>query len=134
MTNNIKSVIYTEVNNYKEFFKNSGQGFIENWPSEFKIDCWLISIKKGGELQPHMHANGWVSGSIYINVPPKINIDDGNLVVMTDVIKNGNGTSKSINVITGSICIFPSSLYHYTVPFDSNEDRIVFAFDIIKIK
>ena len=38
---------------------------------------------------------------------------------------------KSINVVTGSICIFPASLLHYTVPFESNEERIVLAFDVI---
>ena len=28
------------------------------------------------------------------------------------------------------IVIFPSSLMHYTIPFESNEERIVLAFDL----
>ena len=90
-------------------------------------------MKNGGKLDPHIHENGWLSGSIYINVPPKLKADSGNLVVSLgnklDVAENKK-IEKSINVVTGSICLFPASLFHYTVPFESNEDRIVLAFDV----
>jgi len=39
--------------------------------------------------------------------------------------------SKIIDVDTGNLCLFPASLLHYTIPFDSREDRIVLAFDVI---
>ena len=43
-----------------------------------------------------------------------------------------NDTQKNVmNVVTGSLCLFPSSLYHYTIPFESEEERIVLAFDIL---
>jgi hypothetical protein len=29
------------------------------------------------------------------------------------------------------LCLFPSSLHHYTVPFEEAENRIVLAFDVI---
>ena len=38
---------------------------------------------------------------------------------------------KIIDVITGSMCLFPSSLHHYTIPFKADEERIVLAFDVI---
>jgi hypothetical protein len=38
-----------------------------------------------------------------------------------------------IDVVTGSLCLFPSSLHHYTVPFQEKEERIVLAFDVIPI-
>ena len=91
-------------------------------------------MKSGGELSPHMHERGWVSGSIYINVPPKSNKDSGNLVVRLDDLENeldSQDTRKSIDVVTGSLCLFPSSLLHHTIPFESKKDRIVLAFDVI---
>jgi hypothetical protein len=79
-----------------------------------------------------MHENGWVSGSVYINVPPKLKADSGNLVVsIEDEQSNLEENKKSIDVVTGSLCLFPSSLHHYTIPFESNEERIVLAFDVI---
>jgi len=82
-----------------------------------------------------MHETGWVSGSIYINVPSKLNADSGNLVVCIDDEEHLTGenknTKKSIDVVTGSLCLFPASLLHYTIPFESEEERIVLAFDVI---
>lgn len=45
---------------------------------------------------------------------------------------------RSIDVITGSLCLFPSSLLHYTSPFNANpfnakEKRVVLAFDMIPL-
>jgi hypothetical protein len=36
-----------------------------------------------------------------------------------------------IDVRTGSLVLFPSSLMHYTIPFESDENRIVLAFDVV---
>ena len=81
-----------------------------------------------------MHGQGWTSGSVCINIPPKLKEDSGNLVVCVDsgAGKNDQGEhSKSINLVIGRLCLFPSSLYHYTIPFEANEDRIAMAFDIV---
>jgi hypothetical protein len=88
-------------------------------------------MKSGGSLSAHMHENGWVSGSVYINVPPKSKTDSGNLSLCIDGKNDLEENKKSIDVVTGSLCLFPSSLLHYTIPFESNEERIVLAFDVI---
>ena len=82
-----------------------------------------------------MHENGWISGSIYINVPPKLNPNSGNLVVCIDdqdyLVNGKTQHEKIIDVNTGSLCLFPASLLHYTIPFESEEERIVLAFDVV---
>ena len=113
------------------YFKDSPEGLIKSWPSDYEIYGWLVSMKSGGKLGAHMHDKGWISGSVYINVPPKSKKGSGNLVVTTDEQKGETENSKSIDVVTGSLCLFPSSLLHYTIPFESDEDRIVLAFDVI---
>lgn len=136
VTNLWQNIIRSELNNYKNHFSDSDEGFIKDWPSDFRIHGWLVSMKNGGELAPHIHDTGWITGSIYINVPPKSKNDSGNLVVANYDPKYEKGNSKdikSIDVITGSLCLFPSSLLHYTIPFESKEDRIVLAFDVIPL-
>jgi hypothetical protein len=92
-------------------------------------------MQSGGKLAPHMHDSGWITGSIYINVPPKSKTDSGNLVLCLSDQDHVLGVEQSqqstIDVVTGSLCLFPSSLHHYTVPFEEKEDRIVLAFDVI---
>ena len=127
----IKNIIHSEVNRYLTYFKGSEEGFIRNWPAKYFINGWIIGMKSGGKLSAHMHDKGWLSGSIYINIPPKLRTDSGNLVVcIDDKTSEKKDLLKSINVVTGSLCLFPSSLFHYTIPFEYEEDRIVLAFDV----
>ena len=126
-TDRIQSILRSEIEKYRINFKDSQEGIIKNWPSEYEIYGWLVSMQSGGKLAAHMHDKGWISGSIYINVPPKLNKDSGNFVVCVDSERD----SQSIDVVTGSLCLFPSSLLHYTIPFEADESRIVLAFDVI---
>ena len=91
-------------------------------------------MKSGGNLKPHIHTEGWLSGSIYINVPRKLKSDSGNLVVSIgeekDAVSTRINEKKTIKVVTGSMVLFPASLMHYTIPFESEEERIVLAFDV----
>ena len=115
-------------------FKNSNEGLIQKWPKKYKLYGWLVAMKSGGKLSAHMHESGWISGSIYINVP-KTNIKNSGSIVFCveeeQYLTNGKkSTEKIIDVVTGSLCLFPSSLLHYTIPFESEEERIVLAFDL----
>jgi tetratricopeptide (TPR) repeat protein len=133
-TKEIQKIIHTEIEKYFLKFKDSKEGFIKNWPNNYNLKGWLICLKKGGRLKAHMHELGWLSGSIYVNVPQKLQTDSGNLVVCIDENdndKSNNKNKKSIDVVSGSLCLFPSSLLHYTVPFEAEEERIVLGFDMI---
>ena len=133
----INDVITAEVENYRLNFNNLEEGFIKKWPDNYSIYGWLVNMKSGGKISPHIHENGWLSGSVYINVPPKLETNSGNLVVCydekEDIINQDSENKKTINVVTGSLCLFPASLFHYTIPFVSDEDRIVLAFDIVPL-
>ena len=133
-TNEIQNIIRVEVERYRTKFKESEEGLIKKMPAEYSLYGWFISMKSGGNLKPHIHTEGWLSGSIYINVPRKLKVDSGNLVVSLGEENDAIGTrineKKTINVVTGSVVLFPASLMHYTIPFESEEERIVLAFDM----
>ena len=134
LTEKIQKIIRLEIEKYLINFKNSKEGLIKNWPTKYRLNAWLISMKSGGQIKPHIHEHGWLSGSIYINVPSKLNTDSGNLVISLGEEKDAKdkrkNLKKTINVITGSLVLFPSSLTHYTIPFEAEEERIVLAFDV----
>lgn len=140
--NNIKEIehiIHKEIENYRICFNKSEEGLIKKWPENYKLFGWLVKMKNGGKIDPHIHDHGWLSGSVYINVPPKQKDNHGNLVVCLNnqqnkILKSYNDkNNKIIDVVTGSLCLFPASLFHYTIPFESKEDRVVLAFDVIPI-
>ena len=133
-TNEIQKIIRVEVEKYRTKFKQSKEGLIKKMPDEYRLHGWFINMKSGGNLKPHIHTEGWLSGSIYINVPRKLKSDSGNLVVSIgeekDAVSTRINEKKTINVVTGSMVLFPASLMHHTIPFESEEERIVLAFDV----
>jgi len=132
----IEDIIHKQLENYRIKFDKSDDGLIKNWPKKYDLKGWLVKMKRGGKIEPHIHDHGWLSGSIYINVPSKSD-NSGNLVLSLFekknkiLNKNSDEEYKIINVVTGSLCLFPASLYHYTIPFNSDEERIVLAFDVM---
>lgn len=131
----ISDIINTEIEKYRVRFKESEEGFIKKWPSSYEIRGWLVCMRKGGKLAPHIHDSGWITGSVYINVPKKSGTDNGNLVLCLSDQDHVLGTKENhrriVDVETGTLCLFPSSLHHHTIPFDEAEERIVLAFDIV---
>ena len=111
----------------------------DNDPFNKYRDYFVLSKGHGIMAQyACMHELGWLSGSVYINVPVKSKPDSGNLVLRLDeeehALKTQNSQESMIDVETGSLCLFPASLYHYTVPFEDKENRIVLAFDVMPIE
>ena len=130
--NEIENIIRLEVGNYQRHFKASDEGIIRKFPAKYVIRGWIINMKSGGKLAPHYHEYGWISGSVYVNVPPRHEEDSGNLVLRQgDIEHQANIKETSVMVVTGSLCLFPASLEHFTIPFDSDENRIVIAFDVV---
>ena len=138
LNSEIENIIHVEIEKYRIHFKDSEEGFIKNWPTAYNIYGWLVSMQSGGKVDSHMHESSWISGGIYINVPPKSKPNSGSLVLCLNDKQTDLGVAKGqesiIDVVTGSLCFFPSSLYHYTIPFEEEESRIMLAFDVIPIK
>ncbi len=134
----MKKALEMKIEKYKQKFKHSGQGFINNWPENYELRSWMISMKTGGFLKSHNHEYGWITGSFYLQIPKynDNNKDAGNLAFSCQgprypkKDKDFNLTIQKIE--TRDICIFPSSLFHHTIPFKSTEERICFVFDLVK--
>ncbi|WP_269606510.1 tetratricopeptide repeat protein [Prochlorococcus marinus] len=130
----LKKLIENQINNYRHLFRDSKEGFIKNWPENYSLGGWLLDTKPGGLLKPHMHEGAWLSGSFYLKVPKKNN-DEGNIVFSPKgplyPDKGKLFPEKVLTIKSRDICIFPSSLFHYTIPFKSSEERICFVFDIM---
>ena len=95
----------------------------------------MVSINTGGSLAAHIHKEGWLSGSLYFKMPSKKTSNEGNIVFSLDGANYPTDgkkfDKKSVDVNKGDLVLFPSSLFHHTIPFKSNEERFTFAFDII---
>ena len=133
----IKDSLEVMIENYKKYFSNSSEGFLRRWPEKYELVAWMISMKNGGFLKPHNHGYGWITGSFYLSLPKLEPSSNAGNIAFTysgpSFPQNQDLFQTKIEKIeTRDICIFPSSLYHYTIPFNGKKERICFVFDLIK--
>ena len=87
----------------------------------------------------HKHSNSFISGVFYISADASCDqisfinpfLFDRDLVLGKHLSNSFNSQEWDYPVKTGHLVLFPSSLFHHTIPFKSNEERVTFAFDII---
>ena len=108
-----------------------------NFPKNYKTIGWIVIMNSGGNLAPHMHKEGWLSGSIYLQRPKKKLSNDGDIVFGLhggEYPSDGKKyPSKVVDINKGSIVVFPSSLFHSTLPFESKHNRVTLAFDVVPL-
>jgi uncharacterized protein (TIGR02466 family) len=124
------------ISRYHENFADVDCVFVNDFPTEYEIaSSWFVKMKQGGHLSSHIHEEGWVSGALYLSLPTqKQHEHEGSIEVSTHgdnyPKKHDNFPSKAIAPEVGDIVMFPSSVFHRTIPFSSNEERICVAFDL----
>ncbi len=128
----LKEIILKEIDVYYNKFQNEKCTFIEKWPDDKKIIGWHIILKEDGYHNSHIHPEGWLSGVIYLKVVPTLNKNEGAIKfdLAAPDYPNDNLPNRIHNPQIGDIVFFPSSLYHGTIPFSTDKERIIVSFDL----
>ena len=129
----LKSIIIDELGSYYSKFKNESCSYIQKWPSEKRLFGWHVILKQHGNQNVHIHPSGWLSGVIYLKVVPTLGKDEGSIEFDLSGERYSHVDSSKIiyQPKLGDIVFFPSSLNHRTIPFTSDTDRIIVAFDLM---
>ena len=132
---NLKKIILEVIDEYKIKYKTKPDGFISQWPNKFSLLGWYNRLFKHGYQQPHIHPGGWLSGCFYLKMPKLLKKDEGainfSLHGYDYPVVNSDIPTYQYTPIEGDLILFPSSLFHKTLPFSSKDERHVIAFDII---
>jgi hypothetical protein len=130
----IHDIIILALSSYFKTFDGSNSIFIRKRPNDFKLVAWSVELSKNGYHTNHIHSSGWLSGVLYLST---IKSDDqqGNIefsldgydydLVKTDIPTKQHSPKK------GDLILFPSSLFHKTIPFTENTTRNTIAFDLV---
>lgn len=134
----LKEIIMIELANYKNKFKKDDNLLFSDWPKDLSLTGWIVEMNSQGFLRSHIHEGAWISGSFYLNIPKINNNENEGAIVFHYDNEDFNKSitskrEKIINPKEGDLILFPSSLYHKTLPFISSEKRICIAFDIKKL-
>ena len=128
----LKSIIINELDVYQKKYSSKSCSYIKKWPFQNYLNAWYVVLKKQGYQNPHIHPGGWLSGVIYLKVVPSLDKNEGAIEFSLngEYYSNVNSPKLIHQPKLGDIVFFPSSLYHRTVPFSTNTDRIIVSFDL----
>ena len=129
----LESIILDEIEKYFSRFQSEPCLFMQEWPLRSKLHGWHVVLKQQGYQSPHIHPGGWLSGVVYLKVVPSLGEDEGAIEFSLNGERYSDPDSSSLvyQPEPGDIIFFPSSLHHRTIPFSTDTDRIVVAFDLL---
>ncbi|TAM33788.1 MAG: tetratricopeptide repeat protein [Rhodanobacter sp.] len=97
---------------------------------------WSVRLHSSGYHANHVHPRGWISSAFYVDLPEGMadaTTPDGCLafgepgIVTTPPLH----AQHSVRPEAGTLVLFPSYVWHGTVPFYSDRARLTVAFDAV---
>ena len=131
----LKRKIQEKIELYRSDSFSEDSEFIKCMPKNLSLEGWFVRLSNGGHQTEHIHPSGWLSGVIYLQVPEMLNRDEGSIEFglwgYDYPILDTNYPRKRHHPKDGQLILFPSSLFHKTIPFESDRERICVSFDLI---
>lgn len=120
---------------YQHQFKDADCALIKHFPQQLEFtSSWYVKMQSGGHLNAHIHEIGWLSGAVYLAMPDTADPREGAFEYGTHgddfPQRHDRFPTAYIKPAVGDIVLFPSSLFHRTVPFSAEAERICIAFDL----
>ena len=131
----LEKILRKEIESYYRKFSSEDCAFINLWPSEYDLKGWLARLLKNGHQRSHIHPAGWLSGVVYLKTINAVNSDEGAIELSLHgydlPVLDSSYPRRVHRPKKGEIILFPSSVFHGTVPFNEDTERSVIAFDAL---
>ncbi|MEM6938385.1 MAG: putative 2OG-Fe(II) oxygenase, partial [Pseudomonadota bacterium] len=103
------------------------------FPGEpFRLNIWATLVHAGGNIDTHIHEDSWLSGAYYVQLPPGTGtegaIEFGR--PHADLPQLPESEPHVIQPREGQLLLFPSYLFHRTLPHQHDTSRISVSFDV----
>ena len=96
--------------------------------------AWSVRLNSGGFHINHVHPEGWISSAFYVRTPKDMQGTEGFLKFGEPGPPTAPPLKEEhlVKPEPGLLVLFPSYMWHGTVPFASTEKRLSCAFDIVR--
>lgn len=101
--------------------------------------AWSVELRPDGFHVNHLHPDGWISSAFYVELPETIGGETGR----EGWLKFGEPGIPTPTPLPpehferpelGKLVLFPSYMWHGTVPFPGEQTRLTMAFDVVPAK
>ena len=97
---------------------------------------WSVQLQPGGFHTDHVHPRGWLSSAYYVALPDTVNDQDraGWIRFGEPGMRiAGCAAEHFVKPAAGMLVLFPSYMWHGTIPFAAGGTRLTAAFDVIPV-
>ncbi|HEY4530923.1 MAG TPA: putative 2OG-Fe(II) oxygenase, partial [Luteimonas sp.] len=104
------------------------------------VGSWSVRLHSAGHHADHIHDEGWLSSAFYVALPPPVRAAVGpDASAHPGWLRLGQpmaslgldlGPRRLVQPRPGTLVVFPSYLWHGTVPFEDPQPRVTVAFDM----
>ena len=134
---NLERALRAAIDGYRETLTADPESpFLARIPRRYRLTLIASILTAGGRHPPHIHESAWLSGVYYVAVPPQIgaeSTDHGGWLEFGrpdhDLPEGSTFRCVSLPPRSGTALLFPSYVFHGTLPFDGPGERIGIAFD-----
>lgn len=131
----LQRILRRKIAEYHDEFQGEECDFIAQFPKDGVLNGWVVRLVAGGHQTEHIHPDGWLSGVFYLQVPQVVDREEGSIELgywgHEYPILDETYPKRRYYPKTGALILFPSSLFHKTIPFHSQEERVSVAFDFL---
>ncbi|MEE4109329.1 MAG: putative 2OG-Fe(II) oxygenase [Halieaceae bacterium] len=98
--------------------------------------AWSVRLRSQGFHTNHIHPEGWISSAFYVGLPREVReASDTSGFIQFGAPMSELGLDlpprRLVQPEVGTLVLFPSYMWHGTVPFQSDEARTTVAFDLL---
>ncbi|MGE0736210.1 MAG: tetratricopeptide repeat protein [Alphaproteobacteria bacterium] len=135
----LEPLVHDAVEAYRQKIAgDAGAKFFTQWPQRWKLAMWATLLTGEGNLVPHIHLEGFLSGVYYVTLPRAIDdvkADRAGWFELGRPPSEWNCKAAPelhfVKPEPGLMLLFPAFVHHRTVPYSSGERRISIAFDVV---
>jgi tetratricopeptide (TPR) repeat protein len=95
---------------------------------------WSSLLRNSGYHVNHVHPEGWISSCYYVGVPQVVKSEtekQGWIKFGEPSFDTGLSPRRAIQPVSGRLVLFPSYMWHGTIPFHDASPRVTIAFDAV---
>ncbi len=95
------------------------------------VASWSSRLRSQGFHTNHVHTLGWISACYYVAVPPAVEQGQAGWIKFGEPDMDLQLLPQRVEQPRpGRLLLFPSCMWHGTVPFEDTSERLTIAFDL----
>ena len=100
------------------------------------VGSWSSRLRDCGFHINHIHPTGWISSCYYVGVPEAVKDESARQGWLkfgepSFAVTLNNPIRRAVQPVPGRLVLFPSYMWHGTIPFHDAQPRTTIAFDVV---